>query len=334
MSSPTVSIIVPAYNYAAFLGETLDSVLAQTYAEWECVVVDDGSTDATSQVAERYCGRDRRFRLIRQNNRGLAAARNTALRATSGKYVQLLDADDCLMPDKLDAQVAFLEAHPDCAIVYGEVVYFRTSAPNELLHSVHGKLDRSIVAPVHGNAAAYAKLQHYNILHVTSALIRRSVFDDVGLLAEDVRGCDDYEFWIRAATAGYGYDYLEGGPFVRVRTHEASMSRDYEFMIRGLIDAAHAFRRWRPAAPLPLIYSVATGIEAAMAGRRRDAFRLIGDAARAASEALTAWRWRVYASAALLLPRRAFFALVKYPIPEEALLIHRRLRRLAGVFRR
>ena len=102
-----VDVIVPCYNYARFLPEALESVLAQTHQDWECIVVDDGSTDDTYEVARRFGERDARIRAVRQDNAGPAAARNHALRLGSGEYVQLLDADDKL------ADVRAVEEHVD-----------------------------------------------------------------------------------------------------------------------------------------------------------------------------------------------------------------------------
>jgi glycosyltransferase involved in cell wall biosynthesis len=106
-----VSIIVPCYNYGYFLPETLDSILAQSYTKWECIIVDDGSTDNTKDVATTYLITDQRFRYIYQNNRGLSAARNTGIKLSKGSYIQFLDADDLLQEKKLESQICFLEQH-------------------------------------------------------------------------------------------------------------------------------------------------------------------------------------------------------------------------------
>jgi len=95
-----VSVVVPTHNYAHFLPVALDSVLAQTYRDWECIIVDDGSTDDTAAVADVYVRRDPRFRYIHQANRGLAGARNTGVRNARGDGIQFLDADDRLLSPK------------------------------------------------------------------------------------------------------------------------------------------------------------------------------------------------------------------------------------------
>src|SRR5918993_3371746 len=114
VAGPLVTVVIPCYNQAHFLGEAIESVLSQSYPNFEVVVVDDGSTDDTSEVASRY---PQKVRLIRQENRGLAGARNTGIGHARGEYLVFLDADDRLLPEALEAGGRELEAHPECAFV-------------------------------------------------------------------------------------------------------------------------------------------------------------------------------------------------------------------------
>src|SRR4051812_48468776 len=100
-AKPLVSIIIPSYNYGRFLAQTLDSVLAQTYTNWECIIVDDGSKDNSGEIAAAYEQKDTRIRYIYQQNQGIATTRNTGLQNIKGDYVQYLDADDMLPPEKI-----------------------------------------------------------------------------------------------------------------------------------------------------------------------------------------------------------------------------------------
>ncbi len=111
-----VSVVIPCYNQAHFLGEAIESVLAQSYPHLEIVVVDDGSPDNTEEVAARYPG----VRYVRQENQGLAAARNTGLRHSRGDYLVFLDADDRLLPEAVEAGLEHLHAHPECAFAFGK----------------------------------------------------------------------------------------------------------------------------------------------------------------------------------------------------------------------
>ena len=123
-----VSVVVPCFNYGHLLSETLESVRRQSLNDWECIVVDDGSTDNTGEVGHSYASRDRRFSLVRQDNSGLSAARNTGMHAAKGEYVQLLDADDLLEDDKLRVHAAFLDENERYSLVYGPMLFFRDRA--------------------------------------------------------------------------------------------------------------------------------------------------------------------------------------------------------------
>jgi len=105
MGSKLISVIVPCYNQAHFLSETLDSMVNQTYSNWECIIVNDGSTDNTEEVALSYVERDKRFIYYRQENRGLSSARNAGLNMAKGSFIQFLDSDDILLQSKLEKQI-------------------------------------------------------------------------------------------------------------------------------------------------------------------------------------------------------------------------------------
>ena len=104
-----VSVITPCYNGERFIAETIESVLGQTYAQWEMIIVDDGSSDGSAQIAEAYAARDGRIRVLRQANAGTACARNNAMRQARGRYIALLDADDVWEPGFLEKQLDFME---------------------------------------------------------------------------------------------------------------------------------------------------------------------------------------------------------------------------------
>ena len=137
MAKPLVSVIVPTFNFGRFVGETIAAVQAQTWTNWECVIVDDGSTDDTPDLCRAAAASDARIKCVRQDNRGHAAAKNAGVARSVGQYVQFLDADDLLERDKLRGHVAVLEAEPDLDIVYGPVRYFADDRPNKRFLSLH-----------------------------------------------------------------------------------------------------------------------------------------------------------------------------------------------------
>jgi glycosyltransferase involved in cell wall biosynthesis len=122
MKSPLISVIVPAYNTSRTIAETLDSVLAQTFEDYEVVVVDDGSPDDVAELVARSYPQ---VRLVRQENRGLAGARNTGIKEAKGEYVAFLDSDDVWLPRKLELQVEQIKTHPEADVFYADCYFWK-----------------------------------------------------------------------------------------------------------------------------------------------------------------------------------------------------------------
>ena len=131
-NSPLVSVVITSYNQARFLNEAIESVLTQTYSQFETVVVDDGSTDNVFEVVAQYPG----VRYMRQDNQGLSAARNTGLRQSNGAYLVFFDADDRLLPIALETGVDCLQAHPECGFVSGHYSVIKSDGSPKL-HPVY-----------------------------------------------------------------------------------------------------------------------------------------------------------------------------------------------------
>lgn len=213
---PTLSILVPAYNAERWLAEAIDSALAQTYRAVEVVVVDDGSTDATADIAAGY---GERIVLVRQENRGLAGARNTALRHARGALIGLLDADDAWEPTRAERTVAWFEAHPDGAIVTTDAwIVAETTLTERRYYRDH--LGRDFPAP----AAQLAAIARHNFVFV-AAVARREVFDRVGAFEESLRRAEDYDLWCRALLAGERIGLIDE-PLARYRVRSDSLSAD------------------------------------------------------------------------------------------------------------
>jgi glycosyltransferase involved in cell wall biosynthesis len=122
--TPLVSIIIPCYNYAHFLPEAVESVLRQKHTHFECIIVNDGSSDNTEEIAQKYCRLDGRVKYVQQENQGLSAARNTGISTAMGKYILPLDADDRISQDYACKAVAVLEENPNMGIVYCDARFF------------------------------------------------------------------------------------------------------------------------------------------------------------------------------------------------------------------
>lgn len=235
MRYPLVTVIVPAFNYGRFVAQTLESVRAQKYANWECCVIDDGSTDDTREVVTPYAARDPRIHYIWQKNAGLAAARNTGITRSAGEYLQFLDADDLIESGKLGFQVEYLERNHDVGIVFGEARYFTADEPWARLYSPVENQPWVMKLSGQGKEVLLALLRG-NIMVVNSPLVRRQVVRAVGLFDGRIRGVEDYDYWVRCAVSGTRFHFGDDAEtHALVRSHPASMSRDSRLMIRSTL---------------------------------------------------------------------------------------------------
>jgi hypothetical protein len=190
MPAPRVSVVVPLYNLRSWVAEAIDSVLAQTLAadEVEIVVVDDGSTDGGGEVVAGYSAR---VRLVRQENRGLPAARNAGIRVSRAPFVAFLDADDRILPEKLAAQLAVFEERPGTAVVYTGSRYIDETGrpcPQKGWTRVEGDVLPLLVLG--------------NLVHPHQPLLRRADLERVGGFDEQLTSAEDWDLWLRLARQG------------------------------------------------------------------------------------------------------------------------------------
>jgi glycosyltransferase involved in cell wall biosynthesis len=292
--------------------ETLDSLAAQTYARWECVVVDDGSTDDTEAVVKAYAETEPRVRYVRQQNARQAAARNNGVRHSTGAYFQFLDSDDLLEPRKLERQVEFLESRPDVDIVYSGVRYFSADAGGELSHSRQYSVwddGRPWMPEVSGRGRALLeKLLPNNIMVVNSPLVRRRVVEAVGEFDEGLTPVEDWDYWARAAAAGFNFQYDDAdGVRALVRAHELSASLDGRRMMRATLKMRRAWeaRTLKDPADLRANRNLIAegegllGVEESMHGNRSTAVRQLFKAAALERRARPRAKWL---ACALLAP--------------------------------
>jgi glycosyltransferase involved in cell wall biosynthesis len=118
----TVSVVIPVYNTVCYVAEAIESILAQTFPDFELIVIDDGSTDGCGEILSRYAIRDPRVRIIHRENRGIVASRNEGIALASGEFLAVLDSDDVALPGRLALQLAYLKDHPDCVAVGGSAL--------------------------------------------------------------------------------------------------------------------------------------------------------------------------------------------------------------------
>lgn len=223
MKGKSVSGIIPSYNGARFLSEAIESVLAQTYREFEIIVVDDGSTDNSGEIARGYPG----VRVISQENQGVAAARNTGLHESRGDFLVFLDADDRLLPNALEVGMNCLNAHPECGFVFGLARLIGADGapwPDRLQWQI--------------KMAPYPEHFHYEVLlsgrtlvPPCTAMFRRPVFESIGGFDTFLRRMQDYDIYLRIAQAFPIFCHNQ--VIVEYRQHRQNLSRD----ISGMLEA-------------------------------------------------------------------------------------------------
>ncbi len=226
-----MSVVIPCYNQAHFLGEAIQSVLSGTYTDFEVVVVDDGSEDHTAEVASEYAVEDSRVRLVRQENRGLAGARNRGLAESSGEYVVFLDSDDRLVGEALEVGVKELTAHPGCAFVSGQYVAIATDG---------SLLWKPYEPPVEPDG--YLMLLQYCFGMPAVVMYRRWVFGEVGGFDGTVDAAADWDLYLRVARRFPIYHH--GQVVAGYRQHGTSMNQNPALMLRSTVAVLRSQRRY------------------------------------------------------------------------------------------
>jgi hypothetical protein len=194
-SDPVVSVVIPCHDYARYLPEAVSSVLAQTFRDWELVIVDDGSTDDTVEVAKGLIARhpDRRIRLLQQANAGVSAARNTGIEVAAGRYLLPLDADDVIAPTMLEKTVAVLDGDPGITIASTDVFTFTDDD----------------LPPQAMPLPAYSReLMLQRLIMFYCSLYRREAWQAVGGYDESMRAGEDWDFWIGCVEHGFDAHHI------------------------------------------------------------------------------------------------------------------------------
>ena len=210
----TTDIIVPCYNGARYLAQTLESALAQTYSPVNVLVVDDGSTDASREIVKSFGDRVAYFF---KENGGQASARNAGITRTEGDYVCLLDADDIIMPDMIRVMVDYLERHPETDICHSKTLAFNN------FNVMHPYAENW--RPFRVWHSYLEPLSVFCAIHGSSAVLRRRVFENFGLFPEDraIQGCEDWHFCLQSVLQGAVIKYFPT-VYTLYRQHPSSSS--------------------------------------------------------------------------------------------------------------
>lgn len=240
---PAVSVIMPAYNVEAYLADAIDSVLGQTFTDYEILVIDDGATDGTSAIADAYAHRDARVRVFHKPNGGISSSRNHALRHARGELIALLDGDDLWEPAFLETQVDILQRRPDVDILTANA------------WNLGGRRSTQAARPWPDARP------HPDLLQIIAdeeavfimCVFRRRVYETIGEFDESLRTNEDYDYWLRAALQGFRF-FRNPQPLARYRRRNDSLSASQINMLHGILKV---YRKFRPSlADKPLEQSV------------------------------------------------------------------------------
>jgi glycosyltransferase involved in cell wall biosynthesis len=228
----TVSVIMPAYNVAGYIGEAMASVVAQTMTDWELLVVDDGSTDDTAARVRELAAREPRIRFFQKDNGGISSARNVALRESTGAFLAILDSDDVWEPNYLSEQLAIFAAHPGTDIVTGNGWFRGSSLDGQFARPYPDARPQPTLATILGDETSIFIM----------SVFRRRVYEAVGEFDENLRTNEDYDFWLRAAIAGFTFRRNDK-PLCHYRRRDDSLSAVDARMLAGIL---RVFRKLRP----------------------------------------------------------------------------------------
>ena len=221
---PRVSVIIPSYNNANYIARAIDSVLNQTYRDFEIIVVDDGSTDNTKDIVSSY---PNPVKYLGQDNRGPSSARNAGIAASRGEFIAFLDSDDYFMKPNLEMKMSFLESNPRAGWIYSDWQYVNDEgSPLKKGSSKFKYSDKKLTGEIFEEL-----VRSRNFISPCTVVVRRSVLDDVGHFDTVIPSQEEYDLWLRISLqyAAYYIDKV----LVFVTVHPKSLSRDFTKWANG-----------------------------------------------------------------------------------------------------
>ena len=237
-----ISIIIPTYNSAQYICEAIESVLNQTYKDFEIIVVDDGSTDNTKEVIKPYLNK---IKYIYQQNSGPSAARNRGIKEAKGEYIAFLDADDIWLPQKLELQIKFMEKEKEVGLIFSDMILFNEKGiiKNSFLKEklFFNKLSikplSSTEKVIYDNV--FNALLQENFIPTNTVIVKKECFNKVGFFDETLFSVEDRDMWLRI---GLFYDIgFINFPLVLTRFHETNISANQELALKSRLKVMKKF---------------------------------------------------------------------------------------------
>lgn len=222
---PLVSVIMPAYNSGSLIRRSIQSVIEQTYSNWELIVINDGSTDDTARIVSELCAQDERIRLITQENSGIGGSRNSGHYHASGEWLAYLDHDDLWSNDKLEKQMNVARMNPSYDVLFSGGWFFYNDDLTNLVEyrTIYGEFNAQKL---------YLKQLEENYIPTLAVVVKRSIVEKIGPWDEDktIQGCDDYDYWFRMAQVNAVFYSLQEKLFY-YRKHGSNYSNNVSKML-------------------------------------------------------------------------------------------------------
>jgi len=240
MDSPTVSVVMSVFNGQAFLPEAIDSILGQTFSDFEFIVINDGSTDWTAEILAGYAQRDARMRVVHQENKGRTESLNIGMGLAKGEYIARMDADDVALPNRLKEQLDFMDRHPEVGLLGGAV---------ELI-SREGNVLRTVRAPLEDSEIKSLMLQYNPMCH-PAVLLRKEVALAAGGYRRAFSESEDYDLWLRMSERSRLANLGDVVLLYRIHSSQVSIGNMKHQALCALVARAAALSR-RRGSPDPL----------------------------------------------------------------------------------
>src|SRR6185503_9345816 len=222
--TPAVTVVIPAYNASRYIGQALDSIKVQTFTDYDVIVVNDGSADR-EELERILDAHPLPIVYLSQENGGVSAARNAAIKVARGEFYAQLDSDDQWTPDYLEVQLGILKDNPDLALVYPNATIIGDASTEEIEF-----MEKN---PSEGDVT-FETLVQQKCTVMTSVTARMKAIRDAGAFDESIRSCEDFDLWLRIVKNG-GRIVYHRRPLVLYRRHEGSLSSDRVWMTRNLL---------------------------------------------------------------------------------------------------
>ena len=299
---PTVSVILPCYNGVQWINKAIESVLTQTYTDFELLIIDDGSTDNSKEVVTSYLC-DERVSYFYQENRGFSAAINRGLSESNGCLISFIGQDDMWLPNKLETQKKYLNKHKNVGFVYSN--YYSIDLNGMITGLMKGKNFNSST-----REQLIEQLFLSNFIGFETVLVKQKCFDELGFLDERLVGCSDHDMWLRVA-GKFQLGYLDV-PLVKKRSHKFQLTQSSfesfvkdEFLIVKDAISRYPFLKTTERKKLAIIYHD-WGIHLLQKGNAKDAKKKF-------YEAIRNQPWKLKTVIAYLTPALYTFILEYFP---------------------